>query len=150
MQEMTDKVHQENQERSFRQLFWDEQVNALSKSDSRQIRCHPAIIKWCLHLKFVYSEAYHALCSSEAITLPPERTLRNYMHWIKSGIGFQQAVDDQFLKIKINSSGLFYCHSCTFVRGTWSVCQSELSICSFCNQKSYCRHFKIQDQQSLS
>ena len=96
--EMTNTVHQQNQDRSFRHLFWDEQVKALSKSDSRQIRWHPALIKWCLHLKFISSGAYHALRSSGVITLPSERTLRSYTHWIEAGIGFQQAVDDQLLK----------------------------------------------------
>lgn len=96
--EMTDKVHEQNQEGTFRHLFWDEQIKALSKSDSRQIRWHPALIKWCLHLKFISSGAYHALRSSGVITLPSERTLRSYTHWIKAGVGFQQAVDDQLLK----------------------------------------------------
>ena len=81
LHEMTDKVHEQNQEGSFRHLFWDEQIKALSKSDSRQIRWHPALIKWCLHLKFISSGAYHALRSSGGITLPSERTLRSYTHW---------------------------------------------------------------------
>ena len=96
--EMTGKIHEQHSGGSFRQLFWEEQVKALSKSDSRQIKWHPALIKWCLHLKFISSGAYHSLRSSGVITLPSERTLCSYTHWIKSGIGFQQAVDDQLLK----------------------------------------------------
>lgn len=93
-----DLTDTENKEGSFRQLFWDEQIKALSKSNSKQIRWHPALIKLCLHLRFKSSGAYHALRSSGVITLPSERTLRNYTHWIKAGVGFQQAVDDQLLK----------------------------------------------------
>ena len=37
LHEMTGKVHEQNHEGSFRHLFWDEQIKALSKSDSRQI-----------------------------------------------------------------------------------------------------------------
>ena len=85
---MTGKIHEQHSGGSFRQLFWEEQVKALSKSDSRQIKWHPALIKWCLHLKFISSGAYHSLRSSGVITLPSERTLRSYTHWIKSGIGF--------------------------------------------------------------
>ena len=70
----------------------------MSKSNSRQIKFHPALIKWCLHLKFISSGAYHSLCSSGVITLPSERMLCSYTHWIKSGFRFQQAVDDQLLK----------------------------------------------------
>lgn len=98
LHEMTGKVHEQNHEGSFRHLFWDEQIKALSKSDSRQIRWHLALIKWCLHLKFISSGAYHALRNSGVITLPSERTLRSYTHWIKAGTGFQPAVDDQLLK----------------------------------------------------
>jgi len=64
----------------------------------RQIRWHPTLVKLCLHLKFLSSGAYHALRSSGVISLPSERTLRSYTHWIKAGTGFQQAVDDQLLK----------------------------------------------------
>jgi len=39
LHEMTEKVHEQNHEGSFRHLFWDEQIKALSKPDSRQIRC---------------------------------------------------------------------------------------------------------------
>ena len=69
LHEMTDKVCNQNQEGSFQYLFWNEQLNALKKSDSRQVRWHPSLIKWCLHLKFISSGAYHALY--EVLELSP-------------------------------------------------------------------------------
>lgn len=73
-------------------------MKALGKSDSRQIRWHPALIRWCLHLKFISSGAYRAIRNSGVLTLPSERTLRNYTHWIRSGVGFYSAVDEQLMK----------------------------------------------------
>ena len=80
MENLTTTVHEKCPEGSFRRLFWDEQTKALSKSDSRQIRWHPALIRWCLHLKFISSGAYHALRNSGILTLPSERMLRDYTH----------------------------------------------------------------------
>ena len=73
-------------------------MKALGKSDSRQIRWHPALIRWCLHLKFISSGAYRAIRNSGVLTLPSERTLRDYTHWIRSGVGFYSAVDEQLMK----------------------------------------------------
>ena len=62
------------------------------------MRWHPAVIKWCLHLKFISSGCYHALRSAGLITLPSERTLRDYTHWIRAGTGFIPEVDSQLVK----------------------------------------------------
>ena len=62
MNEMTGTVRNDYSEGSFRHLFWDQQLQLLqAKKDHRQIRWHPALIKWCLHLKFKSTSAYHAL-----------------------------------------------------------------------------------------
>ena len=77
------EAHENCTEDSFKQLFWDHQVKATTVKDARQIRWHPAIIKWCLHLKFISSGGYHALCRSGLITLQSERTLRDYTRWCR-------------------------------------------------------------------
>lgn len=79
MGEMSSEIVDKNPVDSFRRVFWEQQLEALRKKDRRQIRRHPAIIKWCLHLKFISSGAYHALRSS-LLVLPSERTLRNYSY----------------------------------------------------------------------
>ena len=98
MEDMTATAQDKHPKGSFRRLFWDEQVKALRKSDARQIRWHPALIRWCLHLKFISSGAYHAIRNSGLLTLPSERTLRDYTNWIRAGVGFNSAVDEQLLK----------------------------------------------------
>ena len=98
MHEMSAKVREKYAEDSFKRLFWEEQLKLASVKNSRQIRWHPAIIKWCLHLKFISSGAYHALRGSGLITLPSERTLRDYTHFIRAGVGFIPEVDAQLVK----------------------------------------------------
>ena len=133
MEEMTDQVHAECPDKTFRRVFWDQQLQALKVKDKRQIRWHPAMIKWCLHLKFISSGAYHALRSAGVITLPSERTLRDYTHWMQAGIGFFPQVDKQLIKeanvhadidrfivlcwdeIKIKENLIFDKHSCELV-----------------------------------
>ena len=98
MEEKTAEVRNMYPENSLRRIFWEQQLNALQMKDKRQIRWHPAIIKWCLHLKFKSSGAYHALRSTGVLTLPSERTLRDYTHWVKGGVGFRADVNEQLMK----------------------------------------------------
>ena len=97
MAEMSSKVREENPMDSFRRVFWEHQLEALQKKDKSQIRWPPAIIKWCLNLKFISGGAYHALRSS-FLVLPSERTLRDYTHFIKGGVGFLPEVSAQIMK----------------------------------------------------
>lgn len=98
MEGMTESVHQKCPEGSFKRVFWDQQLKSARVKDLRQIRWHPAVIKWCLHLKFISSACYHALRGSGLISLPSERTLRDYTNWIRPGIGFVPEVDAQLIK----------------------------------------------------
>ena len=61
--------------------------------------CSHYIYRWCLHLKFISSKAYDAVRSSGFLTLPTERTLRDYTHVIKSRVGFQADVNVELSKI---------------------------------------------------
>ena len=80
---------------SFHRLFWEEQLKARSKQDSRAMRWHPMMIRWCLNMKLLSPCAYTALRSSRLLKLPSERTLRDYTHWVKAKPGFQSEVDSQ-------------------------------------------------------
>ena len=98
MEEMNDKVRMDHPVDSFRRVFWEQQFEVMSNKDRRQIRWHPALIKWCLHLKYLSSSAYRALRSSSLLVLPSERTLRDYTHFVKSSVGFSKGLNSQLLK----------------------------------------------------
>ena len=93
MSENTDKVKTVYPEGSFARLFWEEQLKVAMTSNPKQIRWHPVIIKWCLNLKLMSSSTYHALRTSGFITLPSDRTLRDYTHYFQSKPGFQDDVN---------------------------------------------------------
>ena len=97
MMNMTEEVQSNYPTDSFRRVFWEQQLAALKSTDRRQIRWHPAIIKWCLHLKFLSSGAYHALRSSHFLTLPSERSLRDYTHVVSGRAGFYPELNIQLL-----------------------------------------------------
>ena len=98
MHDLNEEIRENNPDGSFRRLFWDQQIQALKFQDKkRQIRWHPALIKWCLHIKYRSSSAYHAIRSTGVLTLPSERTLNDYTHVIKERVGFQKSVNQQLV-----------------------------------------------------
>ncbi len=98
-------------EGSFARLFWDEQLKAASTKESRQVRWHPVLVKWCLSLKLLSSAAYHALRSTGFVKLPSERTLYDYTHYFRNKVGFQDEVNQQLVeevaKLSLPSSRRF-------------------------------------------
>ena len=94
MSENTNDIQKAFPEGSFRRVFWDQQLENSKKGDARQYRWHPLMIKWCLNLKLMSSAAYHAMRTSGFVTLPSERTLRDYTTYIKCVPGYQQEVVD--------------------------------------------------------
>ena len=95
MNELTNHVHQQHKHGSFHRLFWDQQLQAAKQMDSRQMRWHPQVIRWCLHLRLVSAGGYRLLHDSGVIRLPSEWTLRDYTHYIPPQTGFQDGVPEQ-------------------------------------------------------
>ena len=79
---------------SFRRIFWQQQQTNLSRG-SKGFRWHPLMIRWCLYLHHQSSKAYNTLRDSGIITLPSERTLRDYSNCTKARPGYSHDVDMQ-------------------------------------------------------
>lgn len=92
MDDNNQKILEEYGEDSFQSLFWKEQYNALKKGGPTAMRWHPMMTRWCLHIKFLSSAAYNAVRSVGFISLPSERTLRDYTRWIKGATECQPEV----------------------------------------------------------
>lgn len=103
MQGEEETVLSQSPENSFQQVFWQQQKE-VSCRDKRSMRWHPAMVKWCLYLHHQSSKAYKILRSSGCISLPSQRTLRDYTHWVKSDAGFSTAVDLQLMQAADMSS----------------------------------------------
>lgn len=81
-------------------LFWSEQKRYIRTRNKKQIRYHPATIKFCLSIIAKSSSAYEQMRldskdGSGVLVLPSQRTLRNYRNYIKPQQGFNpQVIDD--------------------------------------------------------
>ena len=73
---------------TFSSIFWQQQLKATSVKGRNGMRWHPAIIRWCLYLHHKSSGSYSTLRNTGVLTLPSERTLRDYKHSSPSVIGF--------------------------------------------------------------
>ena len=93
LEELTSQVQQMHPKNSFQQLFWEQQIKACKSNDHRQMRWHPAMIRWSLYMKSKSTTGYNAL--RKVIALPSGRTLRDYTHLYQPKIGFQKGVDQQ-------------------------------------------------------
>ena len=71
---------------SFQCLFWKQQREAMGKSNPRQIRWHPMMIKWCLHVHMLSSASYNSIRSTGVLKLPSDRTLRDYSNVVKANL----------------------------------------------------------------
>ncbi len=61
-------------------------------------RWHPLMIRWCLYLRHFSNKAYDTIRESGCITLPSQRTLRDYSNAVKAEAGFSPEVDNQLLQ----------------------------------------------------
>ena len=105
MDENTADIRKRYAKGTFARLLWDEQLKAATAKTTRQIRWHPMLIKWCLNLKLLSNSAYNALRTTGFLTLPSERTLRDYIHYFSNKPGFQNEVHQQLME-EINPLGL--------------------------------------------
>ena len=97
MMEEDQQVQKSNSEDTFKSIFWQQQKDSLSRG-KKGMRWHPLMIKWCLYLRHQSSKAYELLRESGCISLPSQRTLRDYSHCVKAGAGFSTDVDAQLAK----------------------------------------------------
>ena len=87
---------------TFTSIFWQQQLKAASLSNKKGMRWHPAIIRWCLYLHHKSSGCYSTLRNSGVITLPSDRTLRDYRHASSSTSGFSVETDQElFAAVKL-------------------------------------------------
>jgi len=92
-----DKKPKEN-DNPFFSVFWQQQVKAFSLKSTRQMKWHPAMIRWALYLHHKSSGCYKTLRNSGIIHLPSERTLCDYKHFAPSEPGFSASNDQQLLE----------------------------------------------------
>ena len=83
---------------SFPKIFWQQQMKAASLKDQRGMRWHPLMIKWCLYLRHCSSGCYETHRQSHVLTLPSQRTLRDYTYAVQACIGYSSEGVKQLFK----------------------------------------------------
>lgn len=96
MEDNDDNVLKQYPKDSFMHLFWTQQKEALAKKKMQGMRWHPLMIRWCLYLRHHSNKAYEVLRDA-GLSLPSQRTLRDYTYSTKSTTGFTSSVDQQLL-----------------------------------------------------
>ena len=76
-----------------------DQAKALNMP-STQMRWHPLVLKWCLHVYFKSHSIYDDIRSSEFLKLPSARTLSDYKNFCSSKSGWQVSVLDAMKVLK--------------------------------------------------
>ena len=56
------------------------------------------MIRWCLYLRHFSSKGYEMLRDSNVISLPTQRTLRDYTYFTKANAGFSAEVDKHLME----------------------------------------------------
>ena len=86
MAENDAKIRKEFSPGTFQRLFWEQQLKAFKYKSPIGMRWHPIMIKWALQLKMLSSSSNHSLRTAGfiTITMPSERTLRDYSHFFKN------------------------------------------------------------------
>ena len=92
---LDDDLHSIMVQDYFQRLFWQQQLNAASKKSPKGMKWHPMMmIRWCLYLRHHSGRTYEALRYSGVISLPSQRTLRDYTHCVQACSGFSAEVDE--------------------------------------------------------
>ena len=106
-----DKIEKDTEQlaqNGFQKMFWEQQVRfyvclstctliivqvSAAKVEGKQgIRWHPLFIRWCLNIMLSSPKTYNIIRESGVIHLPSTRTLKDYTHWFKPEVGFQNEV----------------------------------------------------------
>ena len=89
----------------FMKLFWEEQKKLFNKGTG--VRYHPMIIRFCMSLASKSASAYDELRSTNILTLPSRRTLRDYKNAIKPGAGFNPDIIQNLIKVAAPLEGSY-------------------------------------------
>lgn len=80
----------------FQKVFWDAQRSYRKLKNKRTVRWHPLMIRFALNLKYLSSNAYRAV--GKFLSLPSERTLRDYTHIVRVDAGVSQSLIERMKK----------------------------------------------------
>ena len=71
-------------------MLWNQQKEFASKNDSRGMRWHPLIIRWCFSIYYSSPAAYQQFSKKTLgfLSLPHNNTLKKYSSFTSPSVGF--------------------------------------------------------------
>ena len=98
MKENSEKVAAKYPDNSFARLFWSQQLKAAQQKTSKSMRWHPVMVRWCIYLRHIAGK-YDLLRDSGCLSLPSQRTLRDYTYYNKACTGFSVGTDEELVLV---------------------------------------------------
>ena len=87
-------------------LLWEQQKLQSGLKDSRTMKWHPLILRWCLSIYIKSPTAYKHIRSSSFLHLPCKNTLLKYINFTDPGCGFNLDILNRLVKIVENYNEL--------------------------------------------
>ena len=90
----TDEALKDYSQDHFHKVFWDQQCQYNKLSCKKKMKWHPLMIRFALNLQYLSSSAYNAV--GNFLSLPTQRTLRDYTHFTSFQTGLSVPVINKF------------------------------------------------------
>lgn len=90
----TDEALKDHGHDHFYKVFWDQQRQYNKLSCKKKMKWHPLMIRFALNLQYLSSSAYNAV--GNFLSLPTQRTLRDYTHFTSFQTGLSIPVINKF------------------------------------------------------
>ena len=85
------REHTGNVHNSFLEVLLRDQATAIN-TEAKQMRWHPLVIRWCLHIYIKSHKLYDDLRNSGGLKLPSGRTLSDYKNFCSLESGWQTRI----------------------------------------------------------
>ena len=99
MEENVKEVASKYPEKSFPRLFWSQQLQAAKQKNSKSMKWHPVMVRWCIYLRHISGKGYNQLRDSGCLSLPSQRSLRDYTYYNRPCTGFSTGTDEELLRL---------------------------------------------------
>ncbi len=110
MNEKSSDVYNQFPEGSFARVVWDQQLAINMRKRKAHVNTGGIPFK-ILNLRRMSGCSYHALRTAGFVTLPSERTLRDYTNYIRAVPGLQaEVLKRQRLMIYLSRNATFVCY----------------------------------------
>ncbi|XP_065656351.1 uncharacterized protein LOC136081897 [Hydra vulgaris] len=78
-------------------LLWEQQKLQAGLKNSKAMKWHPIMIRWCLSIYLKSPSTYKHICKTQFLNLPCKNTLLQYVNFTQLGCGFNHNVIERLI-----------------------------------------------------